>query len=235
MSKDKTFGEVLNDFIKEPKRHFNLHVVYTDGTDDFDRYDEMNECDIVCATAAEVLHKLIAYVERDGFEHYVITDIPRGIKYKNVSSFIADYINKGNKASFWNMFMRRGIDTEGCKAHLYDEVPEDKGSDRPTELPRDSETPDSFEYESNAIISFTLDVGKTDLRYLKDCAIILVDAINRIDTCNQETGSIKHDLSLMNRLLKFVNTAIEYKEKSQKEDEDYQLYLKLKERFEGGK
>lgn len=230
MSKDKTFGEVLNDFIKEPKRNYKLHYVYTNGTDDFDRYDEMEEVDVFFETSEEVLEGLIKRVEMFDIEYYGITDLNRGIHYKDVSSFIADYLPEHRRRDYWKLFSSRGIDTAGCKAHLYDEVPNDKGSDRPIELPQVQ----GFQLPSGTI-SIELDVDKTELKDLNDCAIMLVDEINKIDRCNQEPGSIKHDLALMNRLLKFIKTAIDYKEKSQKEDEDYQLYLKLKERFEGGK
>lgn len=233
MSKSNSYGDYIK---KYNEANYQIHYTYTDGADGFDRYDEMETVDIFLKTSEEVLCHLLKLIERGELEDYYIMDLNSGITYKDVSSFIADYIPSNKQKFYWQVFLSRGVDTAGCKDHLLNENAKGvlKGSDRPIEFPQDSETLTLTESTSGTV-SIVLDVDKIDLKYLKDCAIILVDAINRIDTCNQEPGSIKHDLSLMNKLLKFINEAIDYKQKSQKEDEDYQLYLKLKERFEGCK
>ena len=189
-----------------------LKYNYSEGTDDFDRWDEMKRFRAVFQTPKDLIDALAdcINIRKDPIEDLSIIEYFDGREHRwdNPYGFIKDIIDNPEIANHIasTFFVKTGF-MKGSFKKLFGEV----------ELPKKESKKDSVEGDSE----FTYDFKGFSMEELKDISIWITNGPNCIFLSPNIESFIRAFEVFCNNL-----------SKSKSKDERYQQYLKLKKEFE---
>lgn len=193
---------------------YRLRFVYSDGTDDFDYWDEIETFEKDFNSPAGLVFRFIKLVQdHPQIESYEIRD-SRSVRSPSIYHFIMHYVD--DFSSKWELMNSVHNATHWDSEYFDKFFVEANFKDIKTQVAKEEPSED---WKRAVIVD---DLGATELEWVVE---VLEHQVTNLAT--QENGHIK---MFIERLRKALNDM----RKEGQDSEEYQEYLRLKEKF-GGK
>lgn len=192
---------------------YRLRFVYSDGTDDFDYWDEIETFEKDFKSPAGLVFRFIKLVQdHPQIESYEIRD-SRSVRFPSIYHFIMHYVN--DFSSKWELMNSVHNATHWDSEYFDKFFAEANFKTIETQVVEEEPSED---WKRAVIVD---DLGSPELEWVVE---VLEHQVTNLAT--QEKGHIK---MFIERLRKALNDI----RKEEQDSKEYQEYLKLKEKFEG--